>query len=456
MRIALLLLLATVVPWALPLVAQPAAPLANLYDRTRLSLNGEWAYIVEPFGRAIDNRNIRRDFPADQQAQPGGPLIEYDWEASPTLQVPGDWNHQDPTLWHYEGAVWHRKRFGAEVPDGMRAFLYFEAANYIAHVFLNNEKLGVHEGGFTPFAFEVTDHLRAGADANSLVVAVDNTRRAHQIPSKRFDWWNYGGLTRPVWIVLVPDTHIHDYTVRFDDTDGDVITAEVVLDGPDRGEQPVTLRIPELNVEATATTGLTGVATLRVRPEGLTRWSPEDPQRYTVSIEAGADRVEEPMGFRTVAVRGTDILVNGEPVFLRGISIHEEAFDEQGRRATSPEDLRALMEAAKGLNTNFVRLAHYPHSEQMTRLADSLGLLVWSEVPIYWEDITYNNPQTLGLARAMVEAMVERDKNRASIIIWSVANETPIEEHRLTFLRTLIQDVRTLDPTRLVSAALKS
>jgi beta-glucuronidase len=110
--------------------------------------------------------------------------------------------------------------------------------------------------------------------------------------------------------------------------------------------------------------------------------------------------------------------------------------------------------AAKQLGCNFVRLAHYPHSEEMTRAADRLGLLVWSEIPVYWT-IAWDNPQTLENARRQLAENIQRDRNRASIIIWSVANETPISEPRTAFLRTLVGDARRLDPSRLVSAALE-
>lgn len=444
------MLACTAIVWSAQ--GQTVEPIGSLYERERVSLNGEWAYIVEPLGQAVRSRNIRRDFPADEKHVVGGPLIEYDWDTSPTMTIPGDWNHQDPALWLYEGVVWHRKRFTAEVPEGTRALLYFEGAYYFSHVFLNDAKLGYHEGGFTPFAFDVTEHLKADGE-NSLVVAVDNSRRPDAIPSMRFDWWNYGGITRPAWLVLVPETHIFDHTITYN---GTTITAEVDVRGPEQANQPVTIAIPELNLEATVSTGATGIATATFTPDTLTPWSPETPKRYAVRIATPTDAMGDQIGFRTIEVQGTDIVLNGQSVFLRGICLHEEAFDAQGRRASSKADLLALLESAKGLNANFVRLAHYPHAEWMTRMADSLGLMVWSEIPVYWEDIQYQNPKTLALARDMIAANYERDKNRASIIVWSVANETPIDEHRMTFLKTLIHDVRALDPTRLVSAALKS
>jgi beta-glucuronidase len=166
--------------------------------------------------------------------------------------------------------------------------------------------------------------------------------------------------------------------------------------------------------------------------------------------------LDDRIGFRTVEVRGTQILLNGKPIFLRGISMHEEELGNNPVRAITPAAARALLSEVKtGLNGNFVRLAHYPHSEVMTRMADELGLLVWSEVPVYWR-VNWDNPATLMAARAQLREEILRDRNRAAIILWSVANETPVGDARNAFLRTLIGDVRALDDSRLVTAALLS
>ncbi|MEM1115220.1 MAG: glycoside hydrolase family 2 TIM barrel-domain containing protein [Bacteroidota bacterium] len=453
MRAALVLGLAAL---AMAAHAQPAGgvvePPIVLDGRERVSLDGDWQYLVEPYGQALRNRNSRRDFPADRLAE-GQELVEYEWDSAPTLAVPGDVNHQDPQLWLYEGPVWVRTRFDAPAHDG-RVFLHFEAANYRTHVFLNDEKLGTHEGGYTGFAFEVTGRLR-DAD-NSLVVAVDNSRRDDGIPARRTDWWNYGGITRSVSLALVPETFVQDLTVRFSDADGPRVAARVELDGPAAAGAPVTVSVPELDLRETVAADAFGVASVAFAPEAVRRWTLDDPHRYRIVVEAGGEALADAVGLRTVGVRGTEVLLNGEPVFLAGVALHEEAFDPQGRRAHSDADYRALLEAARSVGSNFVRLSHYPHGERMVQMADSMGFLIWSEVPVYWEDIDYADAGTLELARNMVEAMVDRDANRAGVVLWSVANETPQTEDRLAFLRTLIADVRRLDPTRLVTAALKS
>jgi hypothetical protein len=148
-----------------------------------------------------------------------------------------------------------------------------------------------------------------------------------------------------------------------------------------------------------------------------------------------------------------DILLNGKPIFLRGVCLHEEA-PVRGGRANSRADALTLLGWAKEMGVNFVRLAHYPHNEHMVREADRMGILVWSEIPVYWT-IQWENPATLENARNQLAEMIARDKNRAAVAIWSVANETPLSDARLSFLKNLVSHARSLDPTRLLSAAME-
>lgn len=429
---------------------QPTA-LANVYAREQVDLGGKWRFLLDPWERNWQRLGGSRwDFHRDLKQEPEGTLKEYDWDTSPELRVPADWNSQSPEYLWYQGLAWYRRTFEWVIRPG-RVFLFFEAANYRAMVFLNGERLGEHEGGFTPFAFEVTGRLR---ERNSVVVGVNSLHGAETIPGRDFDWWNYGGLTRGVYLIVVPETYVHDYLVRLRGHGPEnVVEGWVKLDGPARVGAVVEIALPELGARVTATTDAGGRAGFEMRPAGLKRWSPESPRLYEVVVSAGRDRIAEAVGFRTIAVHGTEICLNGRPIYLRGISIHEEALGEP-TRALDWGGAEALLRLAKELNGNFVRLAHYPHTEKMVRLADRLGLLVWSEVPIYQNVIAFESPRTLALARRMVEENVARDRNRASVVIWSVANETPLNEARNRFLLALVEHVRGLDPSRLVSAAL--
>jgi len=434
--------------------------IANPLARTALALDGAWRTIVDPYDNGYLDYRLEpydaRENPTGGyflDRPPGSPsdLVEYNFDTAPELAVPGDWNSQSERLLYYEGTVWYRRTFDRPAsPPGHRQFLHFGAANYEAEVYLNGRKLGRHIGGFTPFQFEVTGRLRDRG--NSLVVRVNNQRRPEGVPTVNTDWWNYGGLTRDVLLLDVPRAFIRDYVVQLKPGDGGRACGYVQLDGAAPATR-VTIEIAELGVSAESQADAAGRACFDFALPGAALWSPEDPRRYDVRVSAAGDRVGERIGFRTIATRGSDILLNGRPVFLRGISLHEEN-PLRGARAVSEGEARLLLGWAKELGCNFVRLAHYPHNEHVARVADELGLLLWEEIPVYWT-IHWGDPATLDNARGQLESLILRDHNRASVVIWSVGNETPVSAERTAFMGRLIARARELDPTRLVSAAME-
>ena len=432
--------------------AQQIGLIANTEARKTTSLDGQWQTIVDPYESGYyDYRYQPSNNGYFKNAKPKSKsdLIEYDFDKSPTLKVPGDWNTQTDQLFFYEGTVWYKKSFDYERRPETRLFVYFCAANYLADVYLNGEKLGRHEGGFTPFNFEITKLVRA--TGNFLVVKVDNKRRLDAVPTLITDWWNYGGITREVKLIETPTTFVNDYMVQLQRGSRDHVSGWVKLAG-DKLNQKVTIRIPEAGVNKSFTADGSGLAKIDFNAD-LKLWSPDNPKLYEVFVEAETDRVRDLIGFRSIETRGTDILLNGKPIFLRGVCIHEEA-PLRGGRAYSREDAVTLLSWAKELGANFVRLAHYPHNEFMIREADRMGIMVWSEIPVYWT-IQWENPATLENARNQLSEVIARDKNRAAIVIWSMANETPLSNARLAFLRNLISHARSLDPTRLISAAME-
>ncbi|MEM7411502.1 MAG: glycoside hydrolase family 2 TIM barrel-domain containing protein [Myxococcota bacterium] len=423
-----------------PLVMHPGG-------RRHTKLSGTWQRVVDPGNFPLADlagwlpRETRPTSPAD--------LVEAAFDPTQTLAVPGDWNSQAPELFHYQGAVWYRRRFEATPSPEVRHVLYFGAANYAASVYLNHRRVAVHRGGFTPFNVDVSEHLRPGE--NVVIVRVDSRVGALDVPTASTDWFSYGGLTRDVQLLELPRTYLRHYRVALrEDESG--IRAEFRLAGDPVGGQPVRLEIPELGVVATATSNVAGDAVVSVdaAPE---RWSPENPRLYEVLLQAGKDAVREEIGFRSFRVEGRDLLLNGEPVFLRGIALHEEA--PGGGRAHGEADAKTLLGWAKELHCNFVRLAHYPHDAATVRLADRLGLLVWEEIPVYW-NIAFEEPATLALAKQQLGELIERDVNRASVVLWSIANETPAGDARNAFLAELAAHARALDPSRPVTAALLS
>jgi beta-glucuronidase len=305
-------------------------------------------------------------------------------------------------------------------------------------------------GGFTPFAYEITD--LAKEKDNSLVVRVNNRRRPEGVPAMNTDWWNYGGLTREVLLVQMPRTFIAQYHVGLKAGTRDSIEVTVQLDGP-RKQQKVTVTLAGLGLKAEARTDASGMARIEFPVAQIPLWSPERPALHDVVLSSKTDQIADRIGFRTIKTAGTDILLNDKPVFLRGICIHEEN-PIRGGRAYSVEDARMLLGWAKELNANFVRLAHYPHNEHMARVADELGLMVWEEIPVYWA-IQWKNADTLHLAQSQLTELIARDQNRASVVVWSVANETPITAERTRFLKTLVDTARSLDGSRLISAAME-
>ena len=440
-RIAALLLLLSGLAFA---QVTPSDLIANVPGRTTVSLDGTWNSVIDPYENGMTSR-----FYENAKPRTKSDLVEYDFDTSAKLKVPGDWNTQRESLFFYEGPVWYQRYFSYQRKAHARLFLHFGAANYQARVWLNGKKLGEHTGGFTEFNFEIKDELIEGT--NSVVVEVSNARHVDGVPTLSTDWWNYGGLTRSVELVEVPDTFIQDYFVQLAKGSQDQVAGWVKLSGAS-GAQTVTVEIPEINVKKSVTTDASGYAALNF-PLKVTLWSPENPKLYRVVISSGDDRVEEQVGFRTIETRGAQILLNGKPTFFRGISVHEEAPFRSGR-AYSEEDDRTLLQWAKDLGCNFVRLAHYPHNEQMTRLADQMGLLVWSEVPVYW-GIAWTNPATLENAEQQLRDEIARDHNRASVVMWSLSNETrPDEVGRLEFLKTLGEMARKLDNTRLITSAM--
>ncbi len=423
--------------------AAPNTLITNISNRATVSLDGSWSAIVDPIESGVGGK-----FYQDARPKDPGDLVEYSFDLSPSLKVPGDWNTQRESLLFYENPVWYRRVFNYRKPANTRVFLYFGAANYRACVYLNGEKLGEHEGGFTPFNFEATGQLRDGA--NSLVVEVNNARAADAVPSLRYDWWNYGGLTGGVRLLEVPQTFIQDYFVQLSQGSLDEISGWVQLNGA-MAPQLVSIDIPEAGVHQKFTTGAAGRALFRFSAK-LQLWSPQQPKLYDVIVSTGNEQVHDQIGFRRIAVQGGKILLNGQPIFLRGISLHDEA-PFRGGRLFSEEDAQTLLNWAKDLGCNFVRLAHYPHNESEIRLADRMGLLVWSEIPL-WQNIDWPNPGTLSNAQTQLQEMITRDHNRAAVIFWSVSNETPIKPERLIFLKQLALDARALDPTRLITSAM--
>jgi beta-glucuronidase len=439
--------------WTQSAPTQAPIVLTGADRRPATSLDGDWGAIIDPyFSGLFSFHHVEKTngWFLNQKAKPGDAFpIEYNFATAPKLKVPGDWNTQRESLFYYEGPVWYERDFTYQPKEHTRIFLHLGAANYRSWFWVNGQKVCEHEGGFTAINCDVTAAIHPGA--NFVVAAVDNTRLEDGVPGLETDWWNYGGLTRDASLIEVPDSFIDQYDLHLSRTDASAIEGWVHVNG-DKPEAKVEVEIPELSAKTSAVVGGDGRAAIHLPARGLERWSPETPKLYKVELHAGQDAIEDLVGFRTVETRGTEILLNGKPIFLRGICIHAEAPYRTGR-ANTDKDAETLLGWAKELGANYVRLAHYPHDETMLRVADRMGILVWSENPVYWA-LQFDNPKVLTKAEQLLDEEIGTSRNHASIILWSMANETPNNEARTRFIETLASRARELDPTRLITAAL--
>lgn len=420
-------------------IAQTA--MVNVDSRDLTSLNGQWSALIDPTGIG-DWRQVWLEKKPEKKTD----FYEYSFQGAPELKVPGDFNSQKPELTYYEGTVWYKKQFEYSLKQGKRLFLYFGAVNYWADVYLNGEKIGSHEGGFTPFQFEITDRVKNGI--NHLVVKVNNNRRSNGLPGNGYDWMNFGGITRDVYLIETNHTYISDYSIQLKKGSFETILGWIQLDGNQSG-QTIKVKIPELDIVYQTQTGKNGLANIELA-SNFELWSPQNPKLYKIIIESETDTIDDLIGFRSIEVDGNKILLNKKPVFLKSVNIHEEN-PYSGTRAYSIEDARILLNAAKELGCNLVRLVHYPHNENMVKEAEKMGLMVWDELPIY-QHIEFADSLMPQKMENMLKEMVHRDKNRCGVVIWSLSNETysftPMRDKALV---ELTQKCRALDSTRLIT-----
>ena len=412
--------------------------------RSVTSLDGDWTFCVDLLDTGLRQKwfAMLPEAPEDR-TEPW----DYDPYMGETVPVPSNWAMLKEKWYFFEGSAWYTRPLDIDdVDETKRQFLRFGAAAYDCKIFLNGDFIGNHYGASTPFCVELTGKLKPGR--NWIMVCVNNSRTRDRVPMRNTDWFNYGGLYREVAFFETPTSLIRDFFLYLV-PDGSYATlrAEVTVDSAEARSAVVS--VPGLGVEAEIALDADGrgVAEIAARPD---LWSPETPVLYDVSVSCGADRITDRVGFRQIERRGTEILLNGAPLFLRGISVHED--DAVLGKVSNEEDLRRRFDHASELGCNYLRLAHYPHHERAAEIADELGFLLWEEIPVYWA-IDFENPATYRDADNQLKELIKRDRNRASVIIWSVGNENPDTDARLDFMKGLAETCKTLDPSRLTSAA---
>ena len=374
-------------------------------------------------------------------------------------------------------------------PENKSAIMVFTGSNYITDVWLNERYLGYHEGGFTPFAFKVSEFLREGKK-NLLAVRVDNVpwgSTEATVPYKVADWWNYGGIFRDVYLMFVNKVHIARADVRYSvQSTRTNLSIAVVLnnfDSKDRNVSviasvekaevnsqnilspyPSSLRILGGEIarsrafNAFLPAGRSSATIVNLRDLQLEPWSPEHPNLYLarIIIQEGSDVLDEfftQFGVRKVEFGKDGFKLNGMPRFLKGVARHED-HPLSGRTVTDDLIIRDL-QIIKEMGADFLRTAHYPNHHMTYMLTDRLGIMVWEEIPVYWFDENgFRVQEERKVSYQMAEEMVSRDFNRPSIVIWGVCNECEGDSGRVTYLRKVSKLIRSIDNSRLLAEAM--
>ena len=419
-----------------------AKDLIFMGGRQTYSLNGEWHYAIDQYDTCLRQKwFLEQYFDKDGRSLP----VDFSFQDWPTISLPCSVNTEKPELFWYEGPLVFTRTFSWDMQENMgkKVFLRIGAANYFSYIFLNGKYICKHEGGSTPFMWDVTEYLEK---ENRILIVSDNTRNHLFVPTENTDWFNYSGVYRDIELVALPTEYLKDLKVNLvphSDFSQIRIAAETSADSG-----IVTVEIPELQI-ATSMERQNGKGEIVVeaRPN---LWSPETPILYDVTATFGQDKVVDRVGFREISVEGRDILLNSKKLFLRGVSVHEDS--QFTGKALRDEERLTIIRTAKELGANYLRLAHYPHHENMAKLCDEQGILLWEEIPVYWA-IAFDNPATYNNARNQLEELMCRDFNRASVIIWSVGNENLDSDDRFRFMGNLADFAHQYDNTRMVSAA---
>ena len=376
------------------------------------------------------------------------------------MPVPASYNDlkEDVDFRDHCGYVFYQKRFSfpKNLFKHQRIVLRCEAVTHFARVYLNGIEIGNHLGGFLPFEFEIGKELRTD---NLLTIAVDNRIDYHTLPvgnledvwgsrgkNKKkkkanypnFDFFNYCGITRPVKLLVMPESYIDDIT----------LVPEVELTGDGKGNAIIRYSIDtcgeddcclvEILDREGKCVGSSEGKSGEIHLENATLWQPLKPWLYRVKVRFGKDVYELPYGIRTVEVRGTEFLINGKAFYFKGYGKHEDTFPN-GRGENLPMYVKDIS-LMKWQGVNSFRCSHYPYSEEMMRLADEEGLVVIDETPAVGLNLAFGGGanfdgkkkgtfdreyglQTFPHHREVIRDLIARDKNYACVVMWNIANE---------------------------------
>jgi len=433
-----------------PEYAKPSNLIGWIDNREYLSLNGQWKYIVDPMNNGLPETSFFGGFPENKTQKDGYELIEYNFDQADVINVPGAWNEQKDELFFYQGSIWLFKKFNFNIDPNKLNHLYIGASNFSTKIFLNGERVGQFNSGYTAFNFDISDYLIDGE--NVLLVQINANLSENSVPTKKTDWWPYGGLVGDVLIVNTPKIFIENAYVQISDLQKKQLNFRAKLNL--NKNMNIKLIIDELNLQRSFTTNKNGEIDEFIKFKNIDLWSPDNPKLYNVTVKIEGDEIVDQIGFREIKTKGKQIFLNGTPIKFKGISMHAEPIGEKGI-AFSRAHFESLVTTSKELNINFIRAAHYPYTRHMAKVCDELGIMLWEEIPVYW-NINWTNRQTKEDALNMLSNLVTRDWNRASVVVWSLGNETPFSKDRMTFMNDLKDRLGELDVSRLKSAAILS
>lgn len=429
-----------------------------LIFRKQISLNGEWQF-------QLDHKQVGE---AQEWFNP-----KTDTSSWLYVTVPSVWDNYNYGLRGYEGTCWYRREFEMDMEkiEEKKVRLCFAGVNHGIKVWINGEYIGNHEGPYTPFEFDISGKLKS---KNVLVARVENLQIPYRVPEGSGGWWNYGGIYRDVYLQITNRTYIQDVFIKAKPSERRKghIEVRVKIHPGEIESQKIGINFVVQNPDGAIVLNSKENPAIqkKIPPSGIERhfafdieeaqlWDIDNPNLYqlTLYLETEGttiDVVKEHFGIREIAIKEGKLLLNGSPVFIKGVNRHEEY---PGNGKVDPgnmleSDLRMIKHE---LGCNFVRTSHYPNEKRFYELADRMGLLVETEIPFYYDK---NTPEKISDSRAIangkqqIKEMISSLKNHPSIVIWVVANEinSEVPEARQT-IKEFIDTVKELDDTRLVS-----
>ena len=420
-------------------------------NRQTKDLSGKWDFRIDPRNQGL-GKGWTKGFSKQQ-----------------TISVPASWNEQFAGLRDYLGPAWYQRRFSRHpAAEGKRIFLRFGSVNYLAQVWLNGMKLGTHEGGHLPFVFEITRRLKK---ENLLVVRVEGFLKPDRVPPGNvpagpldsfnnnfnppasFDFFPYCGIQRPVFLFTTPHESIEDVTVTTN-INGKMGIVSVTAQAKTSGPASLWVSVEGFGWKTSIESPLkSGKSTDLLKVPDAKLWAPGSPNLYQLKVELKRngktiDQIRLPIGIRTIQVKGSRLLLNGKPIFLKGFGRHED-YAGTGRYLP-PKALKKDYANMRWIGANSFRTTHYPYSDEDMDMADRLGFLVIGETPavgLFFKKEGLS--KRLKLCRQFTKDMIERDKNHPCVVMWSLANEP--YSHRpaaKAFFKNLAGLARSLDKTR--------